>query len=521
MRHQKLDLRAATALAIGLGLLGSCGETRTPSTDEDDGAMSSGISASGDDGTPSDDAADDDGDDGGSMGTEKLDAASADTGGVPNCITDAGCDQIDLLFVIDNSGTMGEEQLNLAANFPLLVERLQNLTDSEGNAVNPNVNIMVTTTDFGHPLCTTFQKPDYTPRRGAPVYEGCNTRINRFTGLAPEGEEPLVIEEACTANCPVDIAPGDPFIHFDVADSNVPNDDVAAALSCIGPQGIDGCGYEAPLETMLQALNDGSCWNNPDQEHCQTDPEWMGVDEGFLREDAVLAIAIVTDEVDCSVAAPDGYSYFTNPMETTYWNVNPELEIPQATSAICWNAGVTCEDGNADGVYESCTSSDSPALHSVERYKSYLNYLVEERGKEVVMLGILGVPPVTAHNENPPYEPTAGGVVDLVYRDWIDGQYPAGDILPDEWAAGVTADTKRFEFGTVGPGCTGQDDLGGFTGQAIPPVRVREVCESLNRTDEDGNTVTRCCIESICDDDFSPAINCLTGIIQESLQPAG
>jgi hypothetical protein len=195
--------------------------------------------------------------------------------------------------------------------------------------------------------------------------------------------------------------------------------------------------------------------------------------------------------------------------------------VPQATSAVCWNAGVTCEDGNNDGVYESCGSAINPALHDVDRYTDYLDYLVEDRDKEVVMLGILGVPPVTAHNQNPPYQPTAGGVQGLVYRDWINGEYPAGDILPDEWAEGVDVEDKRFDFGTIGPGCTGVDDLGGFTGQAIPPVRIREVCEHLNGVDEDGNERIRCCIESICDTDFSDAIQCLTGIIEDALPQAG
>jgi hypothetical protein len=31
----------------------------------------------------------------------------------------------------------------------------------------------------------------------------------------------------------------------------------------------------------------------------------------------------------------------------------------------------------------------------------------------------------------------------------------------------------------------------------------------------------RCCIESICDDDFSPAIQCLAGIIGEALVVPG
>ena len=86
------------------------------------------------------------------------------------------------------------------------------------------------------------------------------------------------------------------------------------------------------------------------------------------------------------------------------------------------------------------------------------------------------------------------------------------------FAMGETAADKQFDFG-IGPGCTGQDSVGAFTGQAIPPVRVKEVCESLNLGPDPSDT--RCCIESICDEDFSPAIRCLTGIIQESIQLPG
>jgi hypothetical protein len=240
-----------------------------------------------------------------------------------------------------------------------------------------------------------------------------------------------------------------------------------------------------------------------------------------LRPEATLAIAIFTDEADCSVTPPGGFSYFTD--DDTYWMENPGVMLSQATSAVCWNSGVNCVDEDSDGVYESCESTENDVLHPTSRYVEYLRYLKQEQGKEVIMLGIVGVPPVTEHNEAPPFQPTAGGVFDLVYRDWRDGEFDAGgDILPDEWAQDVTAEQKRFEFGPIGPGCTGRDEATGeFTGQAIPPVRVKEVCESLNFTDDDGVEQVRCCMESICDDDFSQAIGCLTGIIQNTLAPPG
>lgn len=509
--YSALASTGSRLVAAGL-LLCACGDTR-------DETVSTGVMTEGPDSAgPSSNGNGSDDDDSSTTGP-KLDTLQETTGALPGCAGDSSCDQIDIVFLIDNSGSMGEEQLNLAANFPLLVDRLQNLQDSAGNDINPDVQIMVTTTDVGHPLCSIWEKADYTPARGAPIWDGCNARINRFTGLDPT--DPLVIEEACTQNCPADVVPGDPFIRFNATSSNVPQDNVAAALSCIGPQGIDGCGYEAPLEAMLQAINPDACWNKPDQEHCQNDPKWSGVQRGFLRPDATLAIAILTDETDCSVLAPGGYSYFTG-NDQTYWETNPDIGIPQATPAICRKAGIECTGPDASGVYSNCTSNpDSEALHDIDRYVDYLKFVKESHGKEVVMLGILGVPEVTEHSPTAPFHPTAGGVHDLVYRQWVNDEYPMGDILPDDWAEGVTAEHKEFENGPFAWGCTGQDERGNFTGQAMPPVRIKEVCESLDFVDADGEEQIRCCIESICDTDFSAAINCLTGILQQTIPPAG
>lgn len=196
-------------------------------------------------------------------------------------------------------------------------------------------------------------------------------------------------------------------------------------------------------------------------------------------------------------------------MSDTNFQEDKPGEGKTASSAICWNAGVAC-DGPTGGEYTNCVSTADGNMQPTSRYINYLTYLRDDLNKPVVMLGILGVPEVTAHSEDAPFEPTAGGVADLVIRDWIDGVFPAGDILPADDTAGKDAAYKEWEFG-VGPGCTNETN-----GQAVPPVRVREVCESLNVGDE-----VRCCIESICDDDFSAAIKCLSGAIQTAIVPAG
>jgi hypothetical protein len=458
--------------------------------------------------------------------TESTSGIPPDLPPIDPCDPDLGCqNKLDLLFVIDNSRTMGEEQLNLARNFTALIDQLKTLEDGKGHQVGADVNIMVTTTDLGlNPACYgPFVHPDYVAAAGGPISTPCTDRLQRFESTSP----PLIsVEPACTEVCTVPAAPSDQFLHFDRYGDNVMDGTPEQALSCIGPQGIDGCGYEAPLEVMLQALNPGACWNDPGS----CDPsEWGWVDKPFLREGATLAIAIITDEADCSVRD------FNIMSDEDFMSTDPVSGDPAPSSAMCWHAGVECSDRNPlTGEYASCVSTNydrdlnagvpdtEAVLHPISRYVDLLKQL--EADREVIMLGVLGVPEVTEHAKLPPYQPTQGGVESLVFRDWRDGQYPDGDILPAEWAAGVTAEDKQFEFG-IGPGCTAYDDEADISrGQAIPPVRVRSVCESLNRADDPltpdvDETRVRCCIESICGVDFSPAIRCLTGLVQATLTP--
>jgi hypothetical protein len=511
MHKTNFNLMLLSGLAAALGTAAACTDPGTTDTSGTIGLTMTTIGeTSAGDGDGDGDPGDGDGEPGDGDGDTGcpidgcLDLPDDPTGGGGGCAGDGQCNQIDLLFVIDNSGTMGEEQVNLSANFPLLIDKLQALTDKMGNPLNPDVNIMVTTTDLGHPQCTPFQPDGYAPAQGSPQSEACINRIDDFEGL---GSNAPSVPEACTNGCPVAVEPIDSFIHFEgpmASVTNVPGNNVKGALSCIGPQGINGCGYEAPLEGMLQAINPGAMWN-------------QGA-KPFLRDGAILAVAIITDEVECSVRSPDGYAYFTDQMQNTYWEINPETGTKtQATSAVCQNAGVNCGAPDVNGIYADCNSIDTGVLHPLSRYLTYLqDELIADQNKEVIMLGILGVPVVTAHNPNPPFEPTAGGVMDLVYRQWKDGPYAmGGDLLPDDFDDEETAATKEFEFG-IGPGCTGEDGMGGFTGQALPNVRVQEVCEALNEEDQ-----IRCCIESVCDTDFSDAIGCLTGILQTIVDPIG
>lgn len=424
--------------------------------------------------------------------TDAVDLPADDTEALPECVLDHTCARIDLLFVIDNSPGMGPAQQRLAAEMAPFLESLLNLFLVLDGKVHPDLNILVTTTDVGHPLCEPFNKPDYTPARGAPTTTPCTDRLARFAGLP----------EVCTASCPPGqaAAPADPFIHLDESSHNIVDftgegDPVAAALACVIPQGVDGCAMESPLEAMLLALDPEQPWNqgpNP-----------------FLRRAGVLVVVILTDAPDCSVA---DHKYFDplgkdDPEVNQYWEDLPDMPGVKGdpTRAICWNSAMTCDGPDQNGIYADCHAVDNGVLHPVDRYTTLLEDTIPAAyDKEVVMLLLTGVPPVTTHNPDPPFQPVEGGILDLVHRTWT-----ADDIFPGD---PMTAPEKEFEFG-IGPGCSDP-----ATGQALPPGRLQPVCQSLDRADdpstpEADETAIRCCIESICDPPASHPLDCLTGIL--------
>jgi hypothetical protein len=71
-------------------------------------------------------------------------------------------------------------------------------------------------------------------------------------------------------------------------DNNIGNQDLGTAFNCIAGIGNNGCGFEAQLGAVKRALERGRTPQDP-------------VNGGFLRDDAILAIIIVTDEDDCSL----------------------------------------------------------------------------------------------------------------------------------------------------------------------------------------------------------------------------
>lgn len=175
-----------------------------------------------------------------------------------------GCDGMDILFVIDDSGSMQEEQDNLSANFPKFISVLDNYKTAGGEGLNYRVGVTTTsvTRNFQENLIFGLKMPRST--------SGPNGR------LLGQNSDP---EPSCDL--------GDPWLEG-------PGADVATTFSCMAAVGTSGDPTEMPFAALESALGrEGKGMSRKG-----------GPNEGFYRSDknSLLVVVIITDEDDCSIA---------------------------------------------------------------------------------------------------------------------------------------------------------------------------------------------------------------------------
>jgi hypothetical protein len=192
---------------------------------------------------------------------------------------------VDILVVVDNSGSMEAEQRMLETAFPELVRSILTGTDSTGEIVHPplrNLHVGVVSTDMG--------------------VAGYNIGTCDLDPLY--GDDGILQNEPRLSDCDS----GYPtFLSYEIGDMDEPDMAVVDRLSrdfgCIAVLGTDGCGFEQQLEAGRKALMEHSAPG--------------GANAGFLRDNTILAVLFVTDEEDCSAADPtlfdtDGLPYSLN-----------------------------------------------------------------------------------------------------------------------------------------------------------------------------------------------------------------
>ena len=242
-------------------------------------------------------------------------------------ITLPGQPKVDYLFVIDDSGSMCEEQDNLARNFARISAQI----------AQTDYRIAVVSADL-----YADDAGQFLVRPAAPV-PSLNCTDENGNPQAPN-----------TADCSELVQSGlKPILKPD----DIAQDDLATAFRCLATLGTSGDGFEKGLEAMRTALWCGG--PNADKfGACCADGKYdpqcngsAGLPE-FLRPDASLVVAFISDENDCSA-----------PMD------NPTL----ATRAICkhglldsdqdgipdaFQDPILCPDGEEECARRECPDQD-------------------------------------------------------------------------------------------------------------------------------------------------------------------
>lgn len=183
-------------------------------------------------------------------GGELFDVASGAEGGGDEGGDAGGCEKVDILFVIDDSGSMEDDQQRLIANFPAFVEGIETKVDVS------DYHVGITATDPYHG--TIFECREM----GALVTQtfGDNSS-NRVCGPFANGKRFMTAA-----------------------------DDLDDKFACAAQLGTMGLPDERPAAAVTAAVTEPIVSSD--------------CNDGFLREDAVLVVVMITDEEDEKIYDP-------------------------------------------------------------------------------------------------------------------------------------------------------------------------------------------------------------------------
>jgi hypothetical protein len=363
---------------------------------------------------------------------------------------------VDILFVIDNSGSMAGEQAQLRAQFPALYQTVRSAMGAL-----PDLHVGVISTDLGTGMFQITYCEEVGGDGGdllaspAAGLTGANWMIDR----TPQGcSITRETNGTCTAHqCDASHCPEDGTAALQLVEDAVNGcprcrnfaQSAEQTFGALGDLGTMGCGFEQPMEAMYRAL-DGNPANN-----------------GFIRPDALLAVVFITDEDDCSASNPQLY-------DNTQMDINSTLG--PLTSFRCFEFGITCDiNMRTQGARQNCLPRDDAAalLHPMSRYYNLL-YGLKDPGELVV--AVIGGP-VT--------ESSTGGGYDMDVG--LDGQ-----------------EHPRLEYSCI----AGMDG-----GGAVPGIRLYSLVRQFWSPDE----VDTRGYHSICSADYTPVLQSIGDYIRSRL----
>jgi hypothetical protein len=276
---------------------------------------------------------------------------------------------VDLLFLIDDSSSMKLSQDNLRRNFPAFMTALKNLPGGL-----PNVHIAIASSDMG---------------AGDGTISGCGPTNGGKGGIfqyTPRGD--------CVAS---GLDAGATYIS-DVNGVRNYSGNLEDVFTCIAALGQEGCGFEHQFAAITRAL--GADGQAPPSEN-----------QGFLRDDAYLAIVMITNEDDCS--ASPGVQLFENAANTTIDStLGPPIgfrcnEFGHICDGVHPDRHAPNDDVNATRTYGSCVSAEDGVLRNVADIAAGIKKLKTEPDNQIIFAAISGLTtPYTVRWKKPQFNDT-------------------------------------------------------------------------------------------------------------------
>ena len=278
---------------------------------------------------------------GGSGGSDQVMAVTGVAGGAQLALAPVDAqqqsDKLDVLFVVDNSGSMRGKQSILAKSLPAFIQRLVNppCVDAQGAPVSKQPA-------SGAAACLTGT------RQFAPVKDmhlgAITTSLGSHGGTVCATGAGHLDDKAELLGITRDGVPSyknSGYLSWDSAGKNGLAD--AGALSTqlatmIDAAGDDGCGFEATLESMYRFLIDPAPPDSVVLTKNSNTSTPTGVNTAllvqraaFLRPNSSVAIVILSDENDCSIV-DTGIGWF----------VGGNSRMPRATEVCASDPNDAC-----------------------------------------------------------------------------------------------------------------------------------------------------------------------------------
>jgi len=379
--------------------------------------------------------------------------------------------RLDLLFVVDNTNSMAGEQQSLQAALPQFIQALTTgVSRSTWQPAFPpvrDVHIGVVSTDMG---TVGF---DFSSCRADGGDDG---RLQS----KPRGPD-------CAVSYPA-------FLSYGM-DTSEGRKQLARDFACVAGLGTGGCGFEQSLEAAFKALwpstfHDATgeavdpnpytfLASTPEGTKGRGDvPAAQGGNLGFLRNDAddpsLIAIVVVTDEDDCSAF---------------------DTEFLKPASQLASDSPYRTQDINL-----RCLLNKNKLYDVAARYAKGLHWLRLGDPRRVVFAAITGIP-----TELVDAQARAG----LDFKDTVMRDKFYDRVLNDPRMQEVIDPTTNpgLGAGNLTPSCSRMDATG-QPSTAYPPRRIVQLAKSFG---EQG------IVQSICQDDFAPAIDAVVELIARQL----